>query len=367
MKVFISKVIRRLRKEIKKVQKKMNPQINIPNVGYKTNSSPSIKIAVVGLGPQGHKLALYLHNMGYNVTAICDLNKKRLKSLKKKLAKTNAITDINELKKLNIDICILATLADSHLKLIKKLDSLGIKKVLSEKPITNNINDSFQLKEYINNNNIKVEVYHPSLFSNDIMYFKSIIGELNKGKLIKGNLSFKPSGIGNIGSHVLSTFLFITQIKVKKVEYSYMSENDGISRGDNYYDPNGIVLMKTEEGADLEIKNTKETGARFQKIKLEYEKLFINFIDGKKLVVQFKEDLNQDIVIVAKNAFNNHLDRSKCLDNAIVRLISDEKSHSLNYAIDAVEIIIASHLSNKNKSAVSFPVDTSTPKIYNFS
>ena len=367
MKELIGKILRRLKKEAKKFFKKINPKINIPDLGYTSQLDSSIRVAVVGLGPQGHKLTMYLHNMGYNIVAICDLNSKRRSLLKKKIPNEKAIKNIDELSKFNIDVCVLATLADSHLKLIEKLNSLGIKKILSEKPITNSMSDSFKLKKFINDNNIRIEVYHPALFSEEIIEFKENIANLKKGKLLNATLTFKPGGIGNIGSHVIATFLFLTGIKIKKIISSILSETDGISRGKKYYDPNGSITLLTEDDVTISINNSKEIKVRYQKIELNYENIIINIVDSKKLIVRYKKEINKDQVLIAKNANNNHLNRYKCLDNSLVKLITNDKSHSFSYALDAVEIIIASHLAYKNNESVLLPIEVSTPIIYNFS
>ena len=305
--------------------------------------------------------------MGYNVVAICDLNSKRLKTVKKKIIKVHSVTNIAELEKLNIDICVLATLADSHNSLIKKIYSLGIKKILSEKPITNNIQDSSDIKSFVKNNDVQIEVYHPALFSNEMKLFKASINKLDKGRFIKANLSFKSSGIGNIGSHVLSSLLYLTQIKINQVKYANLSETDGVSRGKKYFDPNGIVVFGTESGGVVEVKNNKYFGFKSQKIFLDFENVFISMVDGKKLIIQHKNEINKDEIIITKDVLNNHLYRYKCLDNAIKCLLSDEESHSLEYAIDAVELILSSHLSHKQDKCISIPLSDNTPRHYNFS
>ena len=367
VKLLFQKISRRLNKEVKKVRNKVSPKINIPKLNYKTTSNSDVRICVVGLGPQGHKLALYLNQMGYNVAAICDLNKKRLSNLGSKIPNSKAINNIENLKELNIDICVLATLADSHLFLVKKIFSLGIKKILSEKPITNNISDGIELKNFVLKNKVRLEVYHPALFSEDYKNFKTSISSLDKGEFLSGKMFFKPGGIGNIGSHVFSTFLYLTNIRISRIEYAKLSEVDGTSRGNNFFDPNGEVVFKTSENKSIKVENSKSLGFRAQKILLEFENYFINFYDGKKITILNKKERNYDSEIVAKFPVNSHLGRYMCVDNAIKSLLQNENSISLDYALDAVELIIGSHSSFKNNKSVVFPLEKVTPKFYNFS
>ena len=84
MKELLKKIWRTLNRKSKKILHIINPKIDIPKLEYKKNLSENPKIAIVGLGPQGHKLALYLSHMGYNVFAICDMNRRRLLKLANK-------------------------------------------------------------------------------------------------------------------------------------------------------------------------------------------------------------------------------------------------------------------------------------------
>lgn len=367
MRQFIGKVNRRLKKEFNKIGKKINPKIEIPVLDYSSKMDNSLRVAIVGLGNQGHKLSLYLHNMNYNVVAICDLNSQRRKSLKKKLPDAITVNNIKDLKNLKIDICVLATLADSHLKLIKEIHQQGVTKILSEKPITNSVQDNVELTEYISKNNILIEVFHPALFSADMEIFKDIIENLDKGKLINAKLFFKPGGMGNIGSHVYSTFLYLTGAKIDKVLYASFINSEITSRGNNYADPNGKVIFESNNGAKITVENTKKVNSRFQKLLFEYEKFHINLIEGKRLIILNKYQSNKDKVYIANDPINSHLGRYKCIDQAMINLVENKKSHSMDLAISAIELIIGSHSSFKQNKCIPFPLDRDTIKYYNFS
>lgn len=368
MKTLLLKILRRLKKEVKKVSKKIKPAtISIPNLNYESNLNKKPKIAIVGLGPQGHKLALYLHNMKYNIVALCDLNSKRVSSLNKKITNAIPVNDIKDLKNIDIDICVVATLANSHLPLIKVISNLGINKILCEKPITNSIDDNIELKKFVKEKNIHLEVYHPALFSQDFIRFKEAIESQNKGKFLKGNIFFKAGGIGNIGSHVFSSFLFLTDIKFNSIKSATLSDTDGTSRGKDFYDPNGKVILNTNNNKEIIVENSKDFNFKAQKILLEFENCYVNFYDGKKLTIISKNDLNSDLELVAKKPVNGHLGRYTCIDNAIKSLVNNETSISLDYAIEAIELVIGGHLSYNKNIEIKLPIDSGTPKIYNFS
>ena len=360
MKEFLKKILRIINKQISKVS---NP-LTIPDIGYRTKNT-KVRIAVIGLGNQGSKLCHYLCKMGYNVVAICDFSRRKGYRIKKKFPSIKFVKNIENLSKYNIDICVVATLATGRLSIIQQLNNIGIKKILVEKPITNNISDSHLLKNYVKNNNIHIEVYHPFLFSQDAKVFKSEIDRLNKGRFIKANLVFKPSGLGNIGSHVLSSFMYLTNIKITDVVCCSLFDNNRKSRGKNFNDPNAIITFATKENALVYLDNSSNDLLETN-LFIEYENLYVNLYNSDKMVVLFKNLKDNNIMILAKSSINNYSGRYKAIDQGI-SLLNNNKSHSLQIALDAIEIILASHISYKKSRSIALPLDNEAKMFYNFS
>lgn len=363
-----SKIYQILKKLIKRFYRQINLRSKKPvnfELGYKTLNT-KFKIAVVGLGKQGTKLCKHLCYMNYNVVAVCDIStKKNYNKIKKIFPKVKFVKKVKDLKELNIDICVVATLASGKLGIIKEIYNLGISKLLIEKPITNTIKDTINLKNFIKKNDVKIQVFHPFLFSDQCNIFKEKIKSLDKGKFVKANLLFKPSGLGNIGSHVLSTFLFLTDIKISKVLNSTLIKNKRKIRGSSFNDPNAIATVETKAEKKIYIDNTS-IDLLSTNIFIEYENLNINIFNNEKMVIKFKKKKNKDLMFLAKNPINTLLGKYRCLDNALTSLIQNNFD-SLTFAFLSVEIIIASHICFEESSQVDLPLNNISKSYYNFS
>lgn len=353
---LFKRIFRRIRREtFAKIYKN-----SIPDVGYMTENTES-RLALIGLGNQGAKLLQYLCLMNYQVVCICDVSKRKANRLKKKFPLVTVVKQLEDLSEFEIDVCIIATLAPGRVSLIKRLNQVGIKKFLVEKPITNNMADSYLLSEYVKDENIHIEIYHPFLFSQDAKHFKNEIGKLDKGSFIGAKIYFKDKGLGNIGSHALSSFSYLTDIEIMEVLSSKLFENR--SRG-SMSDPNGLITFGTDNKGKIFVDNTDN----LQRLRffIEYEKVVINFYDNEKMVVLFKDHENKDLLFLATNSVNTHSGRYRALDEAI-SCLKDNTSHSLEYALAAVELVLASHASFRKSKSVTLPLCRDTEVFYNFS
>tara|TARA_B100000579_G_scaffold25171_1_gene17717 strand:+ start:8904 stop:9989 length:1086 start_codon:yes stop_codon:yes gene_type:complete len=350
---------------IKKKISKLSSSKEIPDLGFKTKNTDQ-RIAIIGLGKQGSKLCRYLNQMDYNVVAVCDISRRKARKIKKEFPKVNIVKNIESLSEFRIDICVIATLAVGRLSIIKRLNNIGIDKILVEKPVTNNMADNSLLKKYVEHKNIRIEVYHPFLFSKDIQNFKEEIRKLEKGEFLQAKILFKPAGLGNIGSHAITSFLYLSDINIDEVISSAMHSHPREKRrGKSFSDPNAKVVFSTKRGKKIFLDNT-DLACSMTKIFIEYENLFINLYNNEKLVVQFKNIKNNDKMFLSKNSINKHYGRYLAIDQALSSL-SNFKSHSFHLSIKAVELIIACHVSHKNSQMVRLPLNEDTEIIYNFS
>ena len=334
-----------------------------PIIDYKTENK-KFRIAVVGLGKQGTKLCSYLCNMGYNVIVVCDISSKNYKRIKNNFQNVQFEKKIDDLNKFNIDICIIATLATGKIDIIIKLFNLGVDKMLVEKPITNSISDNNKLKEFIKINNIKIQVYHPFLFSEQSLFFRQQIRDLNKGNFIKSSLFFKPSGLANIGSHAITTFLFLTDLKISKIVKCDLIRNKKQTGRINFEDPNANLILETQNGNYISIDNTS-ADCLSTNIFIEYQNLYVN-VYNEKIVIKFKNIKDNDIIYYNKYPINTLEGKYRTLDNAISALINDN-SNSIYLAMDAVEIILASHIVFNESRAIKLPLIEESKSYYNFS
>jgi phosphoglycerate dehydrogenase-like enzyme len=96
---------------------------------YKTKNIGK-KVALVGLGNQGFKLANQILEMGYSLKGICDLDSQKLQAGRRLSENIFVTTSIKELLARSSDIVVIATQAESHLQLISLAIKMGVRKIL---------------------------------------------------------------------------------------------------------------------------------------------------------------------------------------------------------------------------------------------
>ncbi len=132
------------------------------------------KICVVGGGRWGENHIRTLREMG-NLGAVVDMNTARLQELKEKYGMA-VYTDLDEAIAFGYDGYVVATSAETHYAIGKKLLGLGLP-ALIEKPMTMHIEESKELVEIAKANGANFMVAHILLFHPAINKIKELIDD----------------------------------------------------------------------------------------------------------------------------------------------------------------------------------------------
>ena len=108
-------------------------------------------IAVIGLGSIGKRYVKKLNLLNYKVLG---LDKKKFENEKNNFYFNNKNFFLKECKKLKCKFVIISTLSDSHYYYLKLVLNNGFKKILLEKPISNNYFNALKILKLSKNNNI---------------------------------------------------------------------------------------------------------------------------------------------------------------------------------------------------------------------
>ena len=138
-------------------------------------------ICVVGGGSWGENHIKTLKRFGV-LSAIVDENQELLDSYKKKYLDIDIFSTINDSFKKNYDGYIVATPAETHFEIAKKIILEG-RDLLVEKPLTLSIKKSEELVQLAKENNVNLMVGHVLLFHPAIIKIKDMIDSGSLGKL----------------------------------------------------------------------------------------------------------------------------------------------------------------------------------------
>ena len=192
--------------------------------------SKKIPVCVIGAGriglsqefdkkrlkPASH-VGMCLKNKKCRLVAICDKNKKQFNRAKKL---NENIKFYNQSKKMLEEekpkIVSIATWKDTHFKITKLCINQGIKVIVLEKPLANNIKQSKEILSLIKKKKVKVLVNHRRRYDMEIIKLKKkldkgIIGEKSNHLLCLWTLTTATHAIDNFD------FLLSTAGEIKEV------------------------------------------------------------------------------------------------------------------------------------------------------
>lgn len=334
----------------------------------KVRTSNAMKtIALVGLGSQGWRLLQTAENLGYEVVVVCDLDRKKLKAIKKRRPHLIVTANIHDLAKAAPDMVVVATLADSHAALVEKLIEMGLCRILIEKPAANSMADCAKLAGLAAMSDTALAVYHTALFHPDIEMIRRQLADPVLQQLKEIHIQFKPSGFANIGSHMLALVCFITGSSINRIKRAEFVDEGGLKRGAGYQDPNGTFVGEMDNGAHLIVDNRDLPFNLGSKMMLQFENATIRWHLNSHLFIDYMSPGLENEVILFTEPVNSLAGRHICFDQALTNLIEKNDRDRFNVSLHAVESIIAAHLSATGREEIYLPLDNATTSPYQFS
>ncbi len=336
--------------------------------------SKKIPVCVIGAGriglshefdkkrlkPASH-VGMWLKNKKCRLVAICDKNKKQFNRAKKL---NENIKFYNQSKKMLEEekpkIVSIATWKDTHFKITKLCINQGIKVIVLEKPLANNIKQSKEILSLIKKKKVKVLVNHRRRYDMEIIKLKKKLDKGIIGEIIQAS-SYYVYGLLTTATHAIDTLRFLlsnTAGEIKEVYGFKNSFKNFSSPDDSNYDAilvfkNGLKVtlqsldMKSYDNFDFYI-----YGKKGKILITEIGRSILKFSVQKSPEHSGFTELNQKPVKLCKSKPRNQF--AKLSENA-VECLKNKKTLPLCSAEDSfmdMEIINKIVLSAKNKSIV---------------
>ncbi len=190
-----------------------------------------IKVSLIGSGrigltsefdkkrlkPASH-FGMWLKNKDCELVSICDKNKsafKKAKILKKQIKFYENYKKM--VKAENPKIVSICTWKDTHYTITKECLKLGIKVIVLEKPLANNINQAKKLIKLVKKLNAKILVNHRRRYDEQVIKLKKKIDNDIIGDILQVS-SFYVYGILTTGTHLIDTLRMLLKNKLGEVD-----------------------------------------------------------------------------------------------------------------------------------------------------
>lgn len=158
-----------------------------------------------GLKPQTHAQGYYLHPRTA-LSALVDIRKERLKLAQKYYPDIPTFTSVEEMiVQVEPDIISVATTTPTHYNAVKAAAKKGVKAIICEKPIAQNISQAEKMISLCRKRNILLFVNHSRRFDKLIRSVKKKINYF--GPIVQGNGQYV-RGIYNNGTHLIDLLRF---------------------------------------------------------------------------------------------------------------------------------------------------------------
>ena len=188
--------------------------------------------------PASH-VGMWLKNKDCNLVAVCDKDEKQFlkaKKLKKNLLfYTNPMSMLKAIKPKIVSIC---TWKDSHFKMTKLCIKMGVRVIVLEKPLANNIKQSREILKLIKKTKTKVLVNHRRRFDTDIIKLKSKLEKGFLGEIIQVS-NYYVYGLLTTATHAIDTIRFLFSKIAGEIKEVYGFKNkfkNFTSKDDKNYD-----------------------------------------------------------------------------------------------------------------------------------
>ena len=260
-----------------------------------------INVCIIGYGYWGPNLCRNFSNAnGYNLSTICDLNKKNLAKAKKNYPGVKVYKNFKEAINLNkYELIVLATPTSTHYSLAKFILNKSIN-LLVEKPLCLSVKHHYDLNKIAVKNNVKIFIDFPFIFSGSIKYVKNIIYNKKFGELTsiesyreQAPVRIDTSVLWDLSIHDISIIKYL--LGDNKLDIVSIFKNN--SKKLNY---NEIKInLSNKKGLNIFIKNNWKSPTKIRLMKFIFEQATI-YCDENETLYKIK------IYKSIKNKFNQH-------------------------------------------------------------
>jgi len=168
------------------------------------------------------------------ITAGCDINEEKRTAFARRWGISNLYDSCeNMLKNESIDILHIASPPETHFDLIKTACKYKIPVIVSEKPLTDNIETSREALKITEMAQIKLLVNHERRYSNDYIYTRNVVKRKKYGnvqtifaKLCFGSSRTPSSMLWDDGTHIVDILRFILDGELDVTNVTNLSKKD---------------------------------------------------------------------------------------------------------------------------------------------
>ena len=204
-------------------------------------------------------LGMWTSNRNVNLVGICDKKKINKNKLGKVIRNVRAYKNFEKMVKIERpEIVSIATWKDSHFRITNRCIDLGIKVIVLEKPLANNLKQAIKLSKKIKRKKVKVIVNHRRRFDKKIIELRKKIKQGMIGDIMQVS-SYYVYGILTTGTHLIDTLrMLLVDVAGEVKEVVGFKNNDNLFCPKDDLNIDGVMVFKNNLKATIQSLNMKK-------------------------------------------------------------------------------------------------------------
>jgi len=221
------------------------------------------KAAIIGFGGMGQRHYAAYQQIGVNVVAICDWDRKKINQILPDYPEKHTYDNYERvIKNEDLDIISVVTNGPTHAEIVIQAAEAGIKNILCEKPMATNLRDAQKVIEVCHKHKSRLAVNHIRRWSPNHKKLKLLLDEGVIGDLRHIYFHCGSTGLGNLGIHAFDNMRFYTDSEVEWVIGFTDKTGTPNPRGPQFVDPGGYGILHFQNGVRAFIDTSEDTGVR---------------------------------------------------------------------------------------------------------
>ena len=222
------------------------------------------KVAVIGLGPMGlrHLQTIELSDR-LELVAGVDLDREKLEAAgdKFRLPPPDQYTDYRMMvEQTKPDIVVISTNGPSHEAIFHELVSMGIRKVLCEKPIATSISAAERMIRTAQEQGIQLLINHSRRWSRDYISLNARLKNGLIGEVESMLFSMGGGQLGCNGTHIIDLIHYLMESDTASMVGILSDKGTPNPRGKQFFHPGGIILGRLRNGKRYYFEMTEDLG-----------------------------------------------------------------------------------------------------------
>ena len=210
------------------------------------------KVGIIGCGRMGwlfnedrligrpvSHISAYKSNKRTKITALCDIDGKRLDAASRRYGVDNLYTDYRQmLAREDLDIVSICTPTQTHAEVCLRAASAGVKAILCEKPIASSLDEAQKMIGACRKRGVRLAVNHTRVYDSSFLAVRDVLEKKKIGDLIQ-TTAFATAGLLNGGTHLFSLLI------------KYFGRPAGVSGSlipDGSTDPGALGVVRFKSG-----------------------------------------------------------------------------------------------------------------------